>query len=173
MKKVLLAAIAAMCVAVAPAAVAHTAPTKSHHAQMQSRDIIDTAVAAGDFTTLAAVLQAANLIDTLKGDGPFTVFAPTDEAFRALPAGTIERLLRPENRAELTRVLTYHVVPGRVTSDQLAGRQLRPETVAGATLQIDARQGVSVNNARVLQADVRANNGVIHVIDRVLLPPAH
>lgn len=174
MRNVLLAAIAVVSLAAAPAAYAQCAPTtKNHHSERTQNDIVDTAVAAGQFQTLAAALQAANLVQTLKGAGPFTVFAPTDEAFRALPAGTVERLLRPENRAELTRILTYHVVAGRVTSDQLAGQQVRPNTVAGAALSIDARQGVSVNNARVVQADIGASNGVIHVIDRVLLPPAH
>ncbi len=174
MKRTLFAALAAAStLAFAPAAIAAPCPGDAKHSTArQSADIIDVAVGAGQFQTLAAALQAANLVDTLKGDGPFTVFAPTDDAFRALPAGTVERLLRPENRAELARILTYHVVPGRVTSDQLAGQQVRPNTVAGARLRIDARQGVSVNDARVVQADVAASNGVIHVIDRVLLPPA-
>jgi uncharacterized surface protein with fasciclin (FAS1) repeats len=174
MKSILFAAVAAAVSFAAPIASAECYGAKSHHAESaRAADIVDTAVAAGQFQTLAAALQAAGLVETLKGDGPFTVFAPTDEAFRALPAGTVERLLRPENRAELTRILTYHVVPGRVTAADLNGRQLRPETAAGARLNIDARQGVSVNNARVVQADIQTSNGVIHVIDRVLLPPAH
>lgn len=175
MKSLLLAAFAAASIFAAPVAQAHPRLAKEHHTHhaVQRADIVDTAVAAGQFQTLAAALQAANLVDTLKGAGPFTVFAPTDEAFRALPQGTVERLLRPENRAELTRILTYHVVAGRVLAADLAGRELSPNTVAGAALQIDARQGVSVNQARVVQADVAASNGVIHVIDRVLLPPAH
>ncbi|MBY0564866.1 MAG: fasciclin domain-containing protein [Hyphomonadaceae bacterium] len=175
MKHTFFAALAAVSMfAFAQPAVAESCHGESKHASaQQSADIVDVAVGAGQFQTLAAALQAAGLVDTLKGDGPFTVFAPTDDAFRALPQGTVDRLLRPENRAELTRILTYHVVPGRVTADQLAGQQTRPNTVAGARLQIDARQGVSVNNARVVQADVAASNGVIHVIDRVLLPPAH
>ena len=174
MKRTILAALAAVSALVfAPSASAESCHgVAKHTSAQQSADIVDVAVGAGQFQTLAAALQAANLVDTLKGDGPFTVFAPTDEAFRALPAGTVERLLRPENRAELTRILTYHVVPGRVTSDQLAGQQVQPSTVAGARLRIDARQGVSVNDARVVNADVAASNGVIHVIDRVLLPPA-
>jgi uncharacterized surface protein with fasciclin (FAS1) repeats len=172
MKWNVFAAFAAAFALAAPMAEAHPRAEKQNEARHQA-DIVDTAVSAGQFQTLAAALQAAGLVNTLKGDGPFTVFAPTDDAFRALPQGTVERLLRPENRAELTRVLTYHVVPGRVTSDQLVGQQIRPQTVAGARLAIDARQGVSVNNARVLTADVSASNGVIHVIDRVLLPPAH
>lgn len=177
MRTVLIAAAA--FAAIATPALAHRDAVKSHHApahahtHAQRADIVATAVAAGQFQTLAAALSAAGLVDTLKGEGPFTVFAPTDEAFHALPSGTVERLLRPENRAELTRILTYHVVPGRVTAADLQGRELRPQTVAGARLDIDARQGVSVNQARVIQADIDAGNGVIHVIDRVLLPPAH
>jgi uncharacterized surface protein with fasciclin (FAS1) repeats len=174
MKHILAAALAAAFSLAAPPANAEHAHNKNHHSErVAAGHIVDTAVAAGSFQTLAAALQAAGLVETLKTEGPFTVFAPTDEAFRALPQGTVERLLRPENRAELTRILTYHVIPGRVSAADLQGRQVRPETVAGATLQIDARQGVSVNNARVVQADVAASNGVIHVIDRVLLPPAH
>lgn len=133
--------------------------------------IVDVAV-AGKFNTLVAAVQAAGLVDTLNGPGPFTVFAPTDEAFAALPPGTVERLLRPENKAELVRLLTYHVVPGRVLAADLAGRTSRPATVAGARLSIDGRQGVAINTARVIAADVAASNGVVHVIDRVLLPPA-
>lgn len=175
MKSVLLAAaLAAALVAAAPL-VAHAHPTRAATASaVQTKaapDIIDVAVGAGQFTTLAAALTAADLVGALKGDGPFTVFAPTDEAFRALPAGTVARLLRPENKAELTRILTYHVVSGRVLAADLAGRQTSPATLAGAPLAIDARQGVSVNNARVVTADIQASNGVIHVIDRVLLPP--
>lgn len=171
MKRIIIAAIAVFGTLGSPA-LAHEARAAKHD-HVQRADIVDTAVGAGQFQTLAAALQAAGLVDTLKGEGPFTVFAPTDDAFRALPQGTVERLLRPENRSELARILTYHVVPGRVTESQLAGQQVRPNTVAGARLDIDARQGVSVNNARVVQADVAASNGVIHVIDRVLLPPAH
>ncbi len=146
----------------------------AHHAQAQTQgDIVDVAVGAGQFGTLVAAVQAAGLVDTLKGPGPFTVFAPTDAAFAALPAGTVERLLRPENRAELTRILTYHVVPGRVTAADLSGRTATPTSVEGRRLQVDGRQGVTVNGARVVTADVGASNGVIHVIDRVLIPPAH
>jgi uncharacterized surface protein with fasciclin (FAS1) repeats len=135
-------------------------------------DIVDVASSAGQFQTLIAAVEAAGLAQTLMGEGPFTVFAPTDEAFRALPQGTVERLLRPENRAELTRILCYHVIAGRIEAADSAGKQVMPATVAGATLKVDGRQGVSVNNARVIKADVDAANGVIHVIDRVLLPPA-
>ena len=141
-------------------------------AQTQARaDIVDTAVAAGQFRTLAAALQAAGLVDTLKGAGPFTVFAPTDAAFAALPAGTVENLLKPENREQLVAILTYHVVPGRVTAGDVAKLD-KATTVQGGDVAIRATGGtVSVGNARVVQADVMASNGVIHVIDKVLMPP--
>jgi uncharacterized surface protein with fasciclin (FAS1) repeats len=133
-------------------------------------DIVDTAAGAGSFTTLLAAAKAANLVDTLKGPGPYTVFAPTDAAFAKLPKGTVESLLKPENRAKLTQILTYHVVPGRVTSDQIAGKRLAVATVEGEKVHVNATHGVKVNNARVVKADIAASNGVIHVIDRVLLP---
>lgn len=133
-------------------------------------DIVDTAAGAGSFNTLLAAAKAANLVDTLKGPGPYTVFAPTDAAFAKLPKGTVESLLKPENKAKLTQILTYHVVPGRVTSDQIAGKRLAVATVEGDKVHVNATKGVKVNNARVVKADVGASNGVIHVIDRVLLP---
>jgi len=136
------------------------------------KDIVDTAVAAGQFKTLAAALGAAGLVDTLKGKGPFTVFAPTDAAFAKLPAGTVDTLLKPENKAKLTAILTYHVVPGKTMAADLAGKQASVATVNGAKVAIDGRNGVKVNNATVTTADVKASNGVIHVIDTVLLPPA-
>ena len=146
-------------------------PAASTAAQTQARaDIVDTAVAAGQFKTLAAALQAAGLVDTLKGAGPFTVFAPTDAAFAALPAGTVENLLKPENREQLVAILTYHVVPGRVTAGDVAKLD-KATTVQGGDVAIRATGGtVSVGNARVVQADVMASNGVIHVIDKVLMP---
>lgn len=133
-------------------------------------DIVDTAVANGSFTTLVAAVQAAGLVETLKGAGPFTVFAPTDAAFAALPAGTVEDLLKPENKAKLTAVLTYHVVAGKVMSTDLKDGMKAP-TVEGADVTIDLDNGPTVNEARVVTADVVADNGVIHVIDKVLLPP--
>lgn len=133
-------------------------------------DIVDVAVGAGDFNTLVAAVTAAGLVDTLKGPGPFTVFAPTDAAFAKLPAGTVESLLLPENKAKLTEILTYHVVPGETRAAALAGQFLNVPTVAGPTVQIDGRSGVRVNDATVVAADVDASNGVIHVIDTVLLP---
>ncbi|MEO0623953.1 MAG: fasciclin domain-containing protein [Pseudomonadota bacterium] len=135
-----------------------------------AKDIVDTAVGAGDFTTLVAAVQAAGLVDTLKGDGPFTVFAPTDAAFAALPAGTVEDLLKPENKDQLVAVLTYHVVPGKVMSTDLAGKTVEAETVQGTTVDIDATSGVTVDGATVTAADIEATNGVIHVIDAVILP---
>ena len=133
-------------------------------------DIVDIAASNGNFNTLVAAVQAAGLVETLKGDGPFTVFAPTDAAFAALPAGTIDNLLLPENKDQLVAILTYHVVPGAVTSDQLADQRLSVATVNGANVHIDGRNGVKVENATVTTADIIASNGVIHVIDSVLLP---
>ena len=134
-------------------------------------DIVDTAVKAGQFTTLSTALKAAGLVDTLKGPGPFTVFAPTDDAFKKLPEGAVESLLKPENKAQLVKVLTYHVVPGKVMSTSLAGKKTEVKTVEGGILAIDATsRGVMVDNAKVVSADVVADNGVIHVIDTVLMP---
>jgi uncharacterized surface protein with fasciclin (FAS1) repeats len=151
------------------ASASHHTPARSQGGAMRS-DIVDTAAAAGSFGTLVAAVQAAGLVDTLKGPGPFTVFAPTDAAFAKLPPGTVQTLLRPENRAQLQKILTYHVVPGAITSSQLAGKTAAPVTVQGQILAVDGRSGVTVNNARVVTADVRASNGVIHVIDTVLMP---
>jgi uncharacterized surface protein with fasciclin (FAS1) repeats len=141
-----------------------------HAEEAASADIVETAAAAGQFETLAAALEAAGLTDTLKGDGPFTVFAPTDEAFAKLPEGTIESLLKSENRDQLVAILTYHVVPGKVTAAEVATLD-ETATVNGADLTIDASGSrVKVNDAEVITADVAASNGVIHVIDTVLLP---
>lgn len=133
-------------------------------------DIVDIASSNADFSTLVTAVSAAGLVDTLKGDGPFTVFAPTNAAFAALPAGTLENLLKPEKKDELIKILTYHVVPGAVTSEQLAGKRLNVATVQGQTVHIDGRNGVKVNKSKVTTADIIASNGVIHVIDKVLLP---
>jgi uncharacterized surface protein with fasciclin (FAS1) repeats len=134
------------------------------------KDIVDTAVSAGKFNTLAAALKAAGLVETLKGPGPFTVFAPTDEAFAKLPAGTVENLLKPENKETLTAVLTYHVVPGKALAKDVAGMS-SAKTVNGKALSLKADGGaVMVDNATVVKADVEASNGVIHVIDTVLMP---
>ncbi len=134
-------------------------------------DIVDTAVGAGSFTTLVAAVQAAGLVDTLKGEGPFTVFAPTDEAFAALPAGTVEELLKPENKDKLTAILTYHVVPGKVMSTDLTN-DMKATTVEGSDVTIMTEGGVMVDSANVTSADIEASNGVIHVIDAVILPPS-
>src|SRR5690606_16625244 len=157
----------------APLAIAGQSGTANAPAASQAQaqaDIVDTAVAAGQFTTLAAALKAAGLVDTLKGSGPFTVFAPTDDAFAALPAGTVENLLKPENKDQLVAVLTYHVVPGRHPAAKVAGMR-DTATVNGANLDIATTGNVvTVQGARVVTADVNASNGVIHVIDKVLIP---
>lgn len=136
----------------------------------RAADIVDTAVSAGSFTTLVAAVKAAGLVDTLKGPGPFTVFAPNDAAFAKLPAGTVEDLLKPENKAKLVALLTYHVVPGKVMSGDIAGKEMEVKTVQGGMIDVDARNGVMVDNAHVVGADVGASNGVIHVIDTVIMP---
>lgn len=133
-------------------------------------DIVDTAASAGSFNTLVAAVKAAGLVDTLKGTGPFTVFAPTDAAFDKLPAGTVEDLLKPENKDKLVQILTYHVVPGKVMSGDIAGKTTMAKTVQGSEVKIDASSGVMIDNAAVTQADIAADNGVIHVIDTVILP---
>lgn len=133
-------------------------------------DIVDTAVAAGTFKTLVAAVTAADLGATLKGEGPFTVFAPTDDAFVALPAGTVDDLVKPENKEKLTAILTYHVMAGKVMAADIAGKKLEPATVNGEVLHVDATSGVKVNTATVVTADIECTNGVIHVIDAVLMP---
>jgi len=134
-----------------------------------SKDIVNTAAAAGSFGTLLAAAEAAGLVETLKGEGPFTVFAPTDDAFAALPEGTVASLLLPENKGQLVSILTYHVVPGKVMSTDLVDDMEAP-TVQGGTLTIDLDNGVMVEAATVTAADIEASNGVIHVIDMVILP---
>ena len=141
-------------------------------AQSPAKDIVDTAVGAGSFTTLAKALQAADLVDTLKGTGPFTVFAPTDDAFAKLPKATLEDLLKPANKAKLRRILTYHVVPGRVTASDVV-KLKSAKAVSGDTIDITANgASVMVDAARVIKTDITASNGVIHVIDSVILPDA-
>jgi uncharacterized surface protein with fasciclin (FAS1) repeats len=146
------------------------APFMLTAASAQAADIVDTAVEAGQFETLVAAVQAAELVDTLKGDGPFTVFAPTDEAFAKLPEGTVDDLLKPENKDQLTAILTYHVVPGKTMSSDLAGQTLEVESVQGDPIAIDATDGVKVDDATVVTADIETDNGVIHVIDTVIMP---
>ncbi len=140
-----------------------------HHGEMK-KDIVDTAVAAGQFNTLAAALDAAGLVDTLKGEGPFTVFAPTDEAFAKLPEGTVDSLLKPENKEKLIAVLTYHVVPGKVMAADVISLS-SATTVNGEDVTIKAENGgVMIDNANVVKTDIKTSNGVIHVIDTVILP---
>jgi uncharacterized surface protein with fasciclin (FAS1) repeats len=152
---------------VAGAALAATlfAPTLARAA-----DIVDTAVAAGSFKTLVTAVKAAGLVKTLKGKGPYTVFAPNDAAFAKLPPGTVESLLK--NKAKLATILKYHVVPGRVKAADVAGKSLQVKTAAGLPVNVEGTFGVRVNDAHVIQPDIEASNGVIHVIDTVLLPPA-
>lgn len=163
MKKTIAASAAALLLAVAVAA-----PVRAdHHA---GKDIVDTAVAAGSFSTLATALKAAGLVETLKGKGPFTVFAPTDDAFRKLPAGTLEKLLA--DKAQLTKVLTYHVVAGKVMAADVV-KLSEAKTVEGSSVRIAVKDGkVKLNDANVVKTDVGASNGVIHVLDTVILPPA-
>lgn len=153
---------AAAAIALAPAAFADG----------HSKDIVDTAVGAGSFTTLVAAVQAAGLVDTLKSEGPFTVFAPTDEAFAALPAGTVESLLKPENKDQLVSVLTYHVLSGKVMAADVMNKKMDVATVQGSDVLVNAisGNGVKVDGANVISADIEASNGVIHVIDAVILP---
>ena len=158
-----------LLIALVVAAVAGCA-TRNEPASTAQMDIVDTAVAAGSFNTLVTAVQTAGLVDTLKGPGPFTVFAPTDEAFAKLPAGTVENLLKPENKDQLVSILTYHVVAGETYAADLAGKRLQVATVQGETVDIDGTDGVTVDGASVIQADVGATNGVIHVIDEVILP---
>ena len=156
----------------AAAALAVGIAASSTMARAAEKDIVDTAVSAGEFKTLAAVLGTAGLVDTLKGAGPFTVFAPTDAAFAKLPAGTVENLLKPENKDQLTAILTYHVVAGKVMAADVV-KLSEAKTVNGAPVKIAVNgDKVMLNDATVAAADVAASNGVIHVIDTVLLPPA-
>lgn len=135
----------------------------------EKKDIVDTAVAAGSFKTLVAAVKAAGLVDTLKGKGPFTVFAPTDEAFAKLPAGTVEELLKPENKKKLTDILTYHVVAGKVMAADV--KTMEAKTVQGSSAAIKVADGkVTIDKANVVKTDIEASNGVIHVIDAVIMP---
>jgi uncharacterized surface protein with fasciclin (FAS1) repeats len=167
-----------------PVAAAQKAQAKAHakaqakaHVQTVAlnadrKDIVDTAVGAGSFKTLVAAVQAAGLVETLKGAGPFTVFAPTDEAFAKLPAGTVESLLKPENKEKLVAVLTYHVVPGKVMAADVVKLTEAP-TVQGSKAKVKVVDGtVMIDNAKVVKTDIETSNGVIHVIDAVILPPA-
>lgn len=161
--------IASVAAAIAFVFLASPLPAQMQHSQSKP-DIVETAVAAGSFNTLVAAVKAAGLVETLKGDGPFTVFAPTDEAFAKLPKGTVENLLKPENRDQLRAILTYHVVPGRVMAKDVAGLK-SAKTVQGGSLEISIKNGAPmVDNAKIIQTDIATSNGVIHVIDTVVLP---
>ncbi|MEQ1404063.1 fasciclin domain-containing protein [Neorhizobium sp. Rsf11] len=163
MSRISIASMAAVGLAVAGLMIG------SSLARAGNQDIVDTAASAGQFKTLATALEAADLVATLKGPGPFTVFAPTDEAFAKLPA--VENLLKPENKAKLTAILTYHVVPGAVKAEQVTTLD-EVKTVNGTTAKISTGDGkVMINDATVVKADIAASNGVIHVIDKVILPP--
>ena len=163
--------IAALALGAAALLAAPVALASGHGDKSKAgKDIVDTAVAAGNFGTLATALTAAGLVETLKGKGPFTVFAPTDAAFAKLPAGTVENLLKPENKAQLTKVLTYHVVPGAVKAADVV-KLTEAKTVQGQSVKIQVKDGkVSVDGANVTATDIAASNGVIHVIDAVILP---
>lgn len=139
----------------------------------ERHDIVDTAVKAGQFKTLVAAVKAAGLVETLKGEGPFTIFAPTDKAFAKLPKGTLESLLKPENKEKLIAILTYHAVPGKVMASDVAKlpNGARVKTVNGKEITVRNKGGVRVNSARVIKTDIECTNGVIHVIDTVILPP--
>src|SRR6187551_4134301 len=157
-------------VSIAAASIVAIGAVKMSAGSDQSKDIVDTAVAAGSFTTLAKALAAADLVATLKGTGPFTVFAPTDEAFAKLPAGTLENLLKPENKAQLRRILTYHVVSGRVMAADVVTLK-SAKTVSGDAISVSVMgSSVMVNRSLVVKTDIAATNGVIHVIDTVLIP---
>ena len=139
-------------------------------ASATSKNIVETAVQSGKFNTLVAALKAADLVNTLNGKGPFTVFAPSDTAFSKLPAGTVDGLLMPENKAKLVSILAYHVIPGKVMSGDIAGKKISVKTVQGSKISVDAMYGVKINDSNVVSADIAAINGVIHVIDKVLIP---
>jgi uncharacterized surface protein with fasciclin (FAS1) repeats len=174
LKKNPLAAFLVAQVALLMAVFLASPVTAGHHGYMKEKksNIVEVAVSAGDFTTLTAALDAAGLVGTLEGDGPYTVFAPTDAAFAKLPAGTVESLLKPENKDQLVAILTYHVVPGKVTAAEVVKLD-SANTVNGAAIDITvAAEGVRVNQAAVIATDISASNGVIHVIDEVILPPA-
>ena len=159
-----------LIVGTAAALMITTAAASDASAQAPARDIVDTAVAAGSFKTLAKALQAAGLVETLKGAGPFTVLAPTDEAFAKLPAGTVEMLLKPENKDKLRRILSYHVVPGKVMASEVA-KMKSAKAVSGDTFSIAVHEdGVMIDKSRVVKTDISASNGVIHVIDSVMMP---
>jgi uncharacterized surface protein with fasciclin (FAS1) repeats len=158
----------ALGLALAAGLLATTVPVRA------ADDIVDTAAKAGSFNTLVTAVKAAGLVETLKGKGPFTVFAPTDEAFKKLPSGTLESLLKPENKQRLVSILTYHVVPGAYDASRIAAeknKRFSLKSVQGADIAVDTRDGVKVSGANVTKTDIRTSNGIIHVIDSVIMPP--
>lgn len=155
---------------IAAGAVVVALSLSSAIADSKKVDVVQTAVEAGSFKTLVSAVKAAGLVETLQGSGPFTVFAPTDEAFAKLPAGTVQNLLKPENKSKLVAVLTYHVIPGKVMSNDIAGKKTTVKSVEGSEIKVDATSGVKVDNAKVVKPDIEASNGVIHVIDTVIMP---
>lgn len=164
--------IAAAALALAGCADTMMSDDAAEEAAVQTTDVVSTAQSADNLTTLVAAIQAADLVETLSGPGPFTVFAPTDEAFAALPDGVLERLLQPENKGRLRALLAYHVVPGTVRSGDIAGQAVEARTALQRPVTVDATgAGVKVGNANVVAADIEATNGVVHVIDRVIVPP--
>jgi uncharacterized surface protein with fasciclin (FAS1) repeats len=173
MKKTIFSALAiALLASTSMVSVSYAGTNETHSQAVAKKDVIDIAVADGNFKTLATLLTKAELVETLKSDGPFTVFAPTDAAFAKLPKETLTELQKPESASKLKEILTYHVVSGKILSKDLKGKKLSPETVAGATLSVDATGNtVRVNQSKVTKADIEGSNGVIHVIDTVLLPP--
>jgi uncharacterized surface protein with fasciclin (FAS1) repeats len=145
-----------------------TLAVAGHHGT--KKDIVDVAVSNGSFKTLVAAVKAAGLVNTLKSKGPFTLFAPTDAAFAALPKGTLASLLKPENKSKLVSILTHHVLAGKVPAKAVIGKMLNPKTINGTTLSVDGTNGVTVGGAKVTNPDIMASNGIIHVINKVLLP---
>ena len=170
-KSLIAASGSVAAIAIAGVAAAGDTSKSAKAAAMMKADVVDTAIAADGFNTLVAAVKAADLVETLKGEGPFTVFAPTDEAFAALPEGTVESLLLPENKAKLQAILTYHVLSGKVMSTDLTS-DVTVATVQGEEVSISVADGVSINGASVVSADIEASNGVIHVINQVILPPS-
>ncbi|MCE9524003.1 MAG: fasciclin domain-containing protein [Alphaproteobacteria bacterium] len=151
--------------------LASSSASAAHKTEKAAGTIVEVAAGNPDFSTLVAALKAAGLVDALSGKGPFTVFAPTNAAFAALPAGTLDDLLKPANKAKLVAILSYHVIPAKIESSALAGKKLTsPATLQGGSLKVDGTHGVKINDATVTSADVKASNGVIHVIDKVLMP---
>lgn len=174
-KKILMTTVALGMIGASGAAIAndhdHSDDTMAHAEKAMDHDIVDTAMANEDFSTLVAAVKAAELVDALKADGPFTVFAPTNAAFEALPEGTVDTLLLPENKAKLQSVLTYHVVPGNIMAADIADGETEVTTLEGTTLTVTkTADGVMVDGANVTSTDIKTSNGVIHVIDAVVMP---